>query len=309
MTRATTGTPRRAGALTTRVRAVYLESFGGPDVLRVGERPTPLVGPDTVLVRVQAAGVNPVDWKIREGHLQGAFPHVLPVVPGWDVAGDDVIGYVRKDVVSEDTYAELVSASERHLALRPPSVDVVQAGALPLAGLTALQSLDAVRVGAGDTVLVHAAAGGVGAFAVQLAAARGARVIGTASERNHDFLRSLGAEPVLYGERLVDAVQALAPDGVDAAVDYVGGEAIAQSAKLVRDPARSASNVDPAVAESGGTYCFVRPDALQLAQLVAMVDEGSLRVHVQQAFPLEQVADAHRLLEQGHVRGKLVLTV
>ncbi|SDQ72863.1 NADP-dependent oxidoreductase [Quadrisphaera sp. DSM 44207] len=307
------------------MRAVYQESFGGPDVLQVGERPDPLVGPDTVLVRVQAAGVNPVDWKIREGYLQGAFPHLLPVVPGWDVAGvveavgpavrdlavgDEVLGYVRKDVVSEGAYAELVSAGDRHLALKPPRVDVVQAGGLPLAGLTALQSLEAVRVGSGDTVLVHAAAGGVGHLAVQIAVARGARVIGTASERNHDFLRSLGAEPVAYGEGLVDAVRALAPEGVDAAVDYVGGEAIAQSAQLVRDPARSASNVDPtAIAEAGGVYCFVRPDPLQLAQLVAMVDEGALRVHVQQTFPLEQAADAHRLLQENHVRGKLVLTV
>jgi NADPH:quinone reductase-like Zn-dependent oxidoreductase len=307
------------------MRAVYLKSYGGPDVLQVGERPEPLVGPDTVLVRVRAAGVNPVDWKIREGYLQGAFPHVLPLVPGWDVAGvveavgpavhdlavgDEVLGYVRKDFVSEGAYAELVSASSRHLALKPPGVDVVEAAALPLAGLTALQSLDAVRVGAGETVLVHAAAGGVGAFAVQIAVARGARVLGTASERNHDFLRSLGAEPVSYGDGLVDAVRALAPDGVDASVDYIGGQAIGQAAELVREPRRSASNVDPAaVAETGGTYCFVHPDPLQLAQLAAMVDEGSVKVHVQQTFPLEQAADAHRLLEQGHVRGKLVLTL
>lgn len=306
------------------MRAVYQESFGGPDVLVVGEQPDPLRGPDTVIVRMRAAGVNPVDWKIREGSLQQAMRHVMPIVPGWDVAGvvesvgpavhdlaagDEVLGYVRKDVVSEGAYAELVAAFPRHLALKPPGVPFEDAAALPLAGLTALQSLDAVRLAAGETVLVHAAAGGVGHLAVQIARARGARVIGTASEGNHDFLRSLGAEPVTYGPGLVEAVRALAPDGVDAAVDYVGGEAIQQSAELTEDPTRTASNVDPgAVRAVGGLYCFVRPDAAELAQLAAMVDEGVLRVSVQQTFPLEQAADAMRLLEGGHVRGKLVLT-
>ncbi|MEO6881515.1 MAG: NADP-dependent oxidoreductase [Mycobacteriaceae bacterium] len=307
------------------MRAVYQESFGDRNVLQVGEQPDPLLGPDTIVVRVRAAGVNPVDWKIREGYLQQAFPHVLPLVPGWDAAGvvesvgpavrhlapgDEVLGYVRKDTVSDGTYAELVSASARHLARKPAAVGFDVAGALPLAGLTALQSLDAVGVSRGDTVLVHAAAGGVGHLATQLAVARGARVIGTASERNHEFLRALGAEPVAYGDGLVAAVRSLAPDGVDAAVDYVGGDAITASAELVADPARTASNVDPdAVAAVGGVYCFVQPDATQLAELVAMVDAGVLRVEIQERFPLDRAADAHQLLEDGHVRGKLVLTV
>lgn len=307
------------------MRAVYQEAFGDRTVLQVGEQPDPLLGPDTIVVRVRAAGVNPVDWKIREGYLQSAFPHVLPLVLGWDVAGvveavgpavrhlaagDEVAGYVRKDTVSDGAYAELVSASARHLARKPAGVGFDVAGALPLAGLTALQSLDAVGVREGDTVLVHAAAGGVGHLAVQLAVARGARVIGTASERNHEFLRSLGAEPVAYGDGLVAAVRSLAPDGVDAAVDYVGGDAITASAELVTDPARTASNVDPdAVIAVGGVYCFVQPNATQLAELVAMVASGVLRVEIQERFPLDRATDAHQLLEDGHVRGKLVLTV
>ena len=307
------------------MRAVFQSSYGGPDVLEIGELPDPLIGPDTITVRVRAAGVNPVDWKIREGYLQGAFPHQLPLVPGWDVAGvveavgpavrelavgDEVLGYVRKDLVSGGAYAELVSASSRHLARKPAGVPFEAAAGLPLAGLTALQSLDAVGASEGDVVLIHAGAGGVGHLAVQLAAARGARVIATASARNHDYLRSLGAEPVLYGDGLVDAVQSLVPDGVDAAVDYVGGAAIAQSAELVKDVGRTASNVDPAaVAAVGGLYCFVRPDSAQLAELVAMVERGALRVEVQQVLPLEQAAEAHRILQEGHVRGKLVLTV
>ncbi len=200
------------------MRAVFHESYGGPEVLRVGERPGPLVGPDTVLVRVRAAGVNPVDVKVGAGGLQGAFPSFLPTVPGWDAAGvveavgpsvrdvavgDEVLGYFRKDFVRDGTYAELVAGSSRHVTRKPPGLSWEVAGALPLAGLTAWQSLDAVGVAAGDVVLVHAAAGGVGHLAVQIAVARGARVIGTASERNHAFVASLGAEPVSYGDGLV----------------------------------------------------------------------------------------------------------
>src|ERR1700754_3431696 len=194
------------------MKAVALTEYGGPEVLSVRDLPEPLVGPDTVLIEVRAAGVNPVDWKIRQGYLQGAFPHHLPLIPGWDVAGvvkatgpavtayragDEVIGYARKDHVQHGTYAELVSAPDRVLAPKPHTIDFDHAAGLPLAGLTALQALRAVEVGTGDVVLVHAAAGGVGHLAVQIARELGAaRVIGTASERNHDFLRELGAEPV-----------------------------------------------------------------------------------------------------------------
>lgn len=306
------------------MRAVYHSSYGGPEVLEVGEQPDPVVGPDSVLVRVKAAGVNPVDFKVGAGYLQGAFPSFLPTIAGWDAAGvveavgpavrgfapgDEVLGYLRKDFVRDGCYADLVAGAPRHWARKPSALSWEVAGALPLAGLTAVQSLDAVRAGAGDTVLVHAASGGVGHLAVQIAKARGARVIGTASERNHDFVRSLGAEPVVYGDGLVEAVRALAPEGVDAAVDYIGGDAIRQSAELVSDPSRTASNVDPqAVAEAGGVYCFVTPHAEQLAQLAALVADGTVRVEVQEAFALERAADAWKAQMDGHVRGKLVLT-
>jgi NADPH:quinone reductase-like Zn-dependent oxidoreductase len=307
------------------MRAVYYESFGGPDVLTVGELPDPPVGPDGVLVRVRAAGVNPVDYKIRQGRLQGAYPWAFPIVPGWDVAGvveqvgpsvtefapgDEVIGYARKDHVQHGTYAQLVGVFPRHLARKPASVSFAEAAALPLAGLTAAQTLDAAGVGSGDVVLVHNASGGVGSFAVQLAAARGARVLGTASERNHDYLRSLRAEPVTYGDGLADRVAELAPGGVDAVVDFIGGDALANSPKLVKDPARIASVVDPAtVLGVGGRYVFVRPNPNQLAELSEMVDAGQLRIEVAATFPLEQAAQAHALVEDGHVRGKVVLTV
>ena len=311
----------------TAMKAIVLTEYGDADVLTLTELPDPLVGPDQVLVRVHAAGVNPVDHKIRAGYLRGAFPHHTPLIPGWDVAGevvdtgpavtdfrpgDRVFAYARKDHVQNGTYAELVSVSDRMLAHIPGAVTDVQAGALPLAGLTALQSLRAVGVHDGDTVLVHAAAGGVGHLAAQLAGLLGAgRVFGTASAANHDFLRSLGVQPLEYGDDLPKAVAAAAGgDGrVDAVLDYIGGQALQQSPELVRDPARHASVVDPGVRAQGGRYVFVRPEAAQLTWLGGLVASGDLRVEIARKFPLAEAADAHRLLEGGHVRGKLVLTV
>lgn len=307
------------------MKAITISSYGGPDVIELTERPDPVPGPDGVLVRVRASSVNPVDYKIREGYLQGAFPHHLPLILGWDVAGvveqvgpavteyqvgDEVFGYVRKDSVEHGTYAELVVAGLRHLSRKPSSLTFEQAAALPLAGLTALQCLDAVGVEQGETVLVHAAAGGVGSFAVQLAAARGARVIGTAGEANHDYLRGLGADPVTYGDGLADRVRALAPDGVDAVLDLVGGEALAVSPQLAGDPSRIVSITDAATALGfGGRYVFVRPDPNDLARLSALVEDGALRVEIARTVPLAQAAAAQQLVQDGHVRGKVVLTV
>ena len=307
------------------MRAAHITSYGGTEVLQVGELPDPVVGPDSVLVRVRAAGINPVDHKIRAGYLDGAFPSAFPLVLGWDVAGvveqvgpgvtehavgDEVIGYVRKDHVQHGTYAELVAGTPRHFAPKPSSASFDEAAGLPLAGLTALQSLEAAGVGRGDAVLVHAAAGGVGTFAVQLAAARGARVLGTASEGNHEYLRSLGAEPLVYGEGLAGRVRELAAGPVDVAIDLVGGEALDVSFDLVGDAARVVSVTDAAtVLERGGRYVFVRPDAAQLGALSRLVDDGTLRVEVSARFGLDDVAQAHALLEQGHVRGKVVLTL
>ena len=306
------------------MRAAFYDTYGSTDVLQVGNLPDPVTGPDDVLVRVAAAGVNPVDWKIRQGYLDGVFPARFPIVPGWDVAGtveavgpavtayvpgDRVLGYVRKDFVQDGTSAELVRAAVRHLAPLPAEVPFTSGGALPLAGLTALQALDAAEVSEGDTVLVHAAAGGVGAFAVQLAVARGARVIGTAGPGNADFLRSLGVEPVGYGDGLVERVRELA-EKVDAAVDLVGAEAIGSSFELVSDPSRVASVTDAAsVLAGGGRYVFVRPDPAQLAELAQLVATGTLRVEVSGAYPLQDVAAAHAQSETGHGRGKVVVTV
>lgn len=306
-----------------------MNTFGGPEVLELVELPEPLLGPDQVTLRVVGAGVNPVDWKIREGWLAQAFPHVFPVIPGWDVSGvvtrvgptvqgyklgDRVVGYVRKDWVQAGTYAELVTASPRHLAHVPDEVDLVAAAGLPLAGLTALQALRRAGIsadsGSGDTVLVHAAAGGVGYFAVQLARRFGARVIGTASRHNHEFLRAHGVEGVTYGDDLVKLVRAISPTGVDAAVDFVGGQAVPQSFELLADPSRLVTvAAGPAALAGGGQHHFVVPDAAELATLIGLVASGDLIIEVAARFPLAQAAAAQTEVQANHVRGKVVIEV
>ncbi len=289
--------------------------------LEIRELDTPRLGPGSVLVEVRAAGVNPVDWKVMAGGLEGMLDTAFPVVPGWDVAGvvvgvgldtpefavgDEVMAYARKTTVQGGTFAEQVSVPAWSVARKPASLSWEQAGGLPLAGGTALRTLDRLEVGEGDTVLVHAAAGGVGGLAVQIAVARGARVIGTASEANHDYLRGLGAEPVAYGDGVVDRIRALAPDGVDAVADFVGGQLDTTLAVLAPD-GRHASVADPAVTEHGGSHVWVRPLGSETERLAALVDEGKLTVEVAATFGLDDVAAAFELSRQGHTRGKIVI--
>ncbi|MET8160958.1 NADP-dependent oxidoreductase [Sphaerisporangium sp. NPDC005289] len=306
------------------MKAITLDKYGSADDLQVVEMPEPKVGPAEVLVRVKAAGVNPVDWKLAAGYLDPVMEVRFPLISGWDVAGvveavgmdageftvgDEVYGYIREDWAQNGAYAELVAANVRMLAAKPASLSWEQAAGVPLAGLTAYQSLRRVGVGPGDTVLVHAAAGGVGAFGVQIAVALGARVIGTASERNHDFLRSLGAEPVTYGEGLADRVRGLAPDGVDAVLDFVGGDAVETSLPLVRRPERIVSIASGEAEKHGGHLLWVRPDSAGLAELAELADAGKVTTHVEHTLPLEQAAEAWRLNESGRTRGKIVLTL
>ncbi|MER6958267.1 NADP-dependent oxidoreductase [Streptomyces sp. NPDC000618] len=307
------------------MKAISYSRYGGPETLAYGDVRDPKVGPDSVLVKVRAAAVNPVDWKCREGYLDPILDAVFPVVPGWDVSGvvvqlgvsvteyavgDEVIGYVREDFLSRGTFAEYVAAPVRTLARKPRNLTWEEAAALPLAGLTAYQVLTGgLRVKRGETVLVHAAAGGVGSIAVQLAAHLGARVIGTASEANHDFVRSLGGEPVTYGEGLAERVRGLAPEGVDAAFDTVGGDTLKVSANLLAPEGRLVSIADGDVVGYGGRYQWVRPDVEDLTRLAELAEQGVVSVHVSDTFPLERAADAHRLNQEGRTRGKIVVTV
>ena len=305
------------------MKAVTYDNYGDPDVLEVGEHADPRVGPGELLVRVRATSVNPVDWKVMSGALDPLMNARFPVIPGWDVAGvveqvgldvadyavgDDVLAYARKDWVEEGTFAELVSVPVRTAAHKPAGVDWADAGSLPLAGLTAWQTLHRLGTTQGDTVLVHAGSGGVGSFAIQIARHLGARVIATASKRNHELLRDLGAEPVEYGDGLVERVRALAPDGVDVVVDYVG-DVLEQTLAVLAPGGRHGSIVDGSVAEHGGLYMWVHPDSGDLTELVQLVEQGEVRVVIDRPYPLEQAAQAFEASKEGRTRGKIAVTV
>jgi len=305
------------------MRAVTYECYGDPEVLSVTEMPKPKVGPGEILVRVRSVSVNPVDWKIMAGGLDAMMDAIFPVVPGWDVAGvveevgidtpefaagDEVIAYARKDVVHGGTFAEFVTVPVRCAARKPASASWNEAAGLPLAGLTAYQVLTRLGVEKGSTVLVHGASGGVGRMGVQIARDLGARVIGTASEKNHDMLRELGAEPVTYGDGLADRVKEMAPEGVDVVADFVGGVVDVTTAVLA-EGGRHGSIADPDVLKAGGRWMWVRPDADDLAHLSQMVDDGRLRVDVAETFPFEKARDAFELSQEGHTSGKSVVVV
>jgi len=306
------------------MRAVVVEQWGGPETLveREVERPEP--GLNEVLVRVHAAGVNPVDWKTRaSGALieWGAVPAV-----GWDVSGtieavgpgvsihrpgDEVFGmplFPRQ----AGGYAEYVVAPARHFAPKPAGLTHVDAAALPLAALTAWQALvDVADVRPGQRVLVHAAAGGVGHFAVQIAKARGAHVIGTASAAKHDLVRELGADEVIdyRAVRFEDAVS-----DVDVVLDGLGGETAERSLKVLRSGGRLITLPGPddvPAARDGvrASWMLVEPDHLGLREIAALVERGAVKPVVETVLPLAEAAEAHRIGELGRTTGKIVLTV
>jgi NADPH:quinone reductase-like Zn-dependent oxidoreductase len=292
------------------MKAMAYDAYGSDDVLTLCDLPDPKVGPGEVRIRVRRAGVNPVDWKVMSGGLDGLMDVVFPVgidTPEFEV-GDEVVAYARKDVVHGGTFAELVSMSVRGVVRKSSALSWDEAGGLPLTGLTALQTLDRLLVTASDTVLVHGGAGGVGALAVQIAKARGARVIATASPTNHEFLSDLGAIPVAYGDSVVERVREVAPDGVDVVADFVGGVREVTMAVLAAG-GRQASIADASVLETGGSWFWVRPSAEGLAELGRLADAGQLRVPVADVLPLEELPAAFALSREGHVRGKLVISV
>ena len=311
------------------MRAIVQHSFGPPEVLEMEERPLPEPWATEVRVRVEAAGVNPVDWKTRAG-LGAAARSGLPLTVGWDVAGvvDAVGPGVTRFAVGDPVfgmpwfprqaaaYAEFVTAPSRHFARRPDGLSAVEAGGLPLAGLTAWQCLvDIAEVKPGQRVLVHAGAGGVGHLAVQIAKARGAHVIATASAAKHDLLAELGVdEPVDYRSRQFEEV--LEP--VDVVYDLIGGDVAVRSLQVLQPdgimislPSAAAGAAVEAGRARGlrTTGMLVEPDGDGLQELAALVDTGAVRVRVAETFPLDRAADAHRLGEQGRTAGKIVLTI
>ncbi len=313
------------------MRAVAEDEFGGPVALM--DLPIPEIRADEILIRVKAAGVNPFDWKVADGALRGEMEHRFPLILGFDAAGvvvrlgadvtglaegDEVYGYLSKPVIGEGTYAEYVGAPASIVARKPESFGFAEAAALPMPALTAIDLVDTVDLREGTTVLIVGATGGVGSYAIQLAARRDARVIATARRENEAFARELGAAETIDHTRkdLVNAVRAAHPDGIEAVIDVVSdAEALGRVAELVRGGGRLASSVYAAdvegLAERGveATNVGMQPNARRLEELSQMVDAGALSVRLERTFPLEKAPQALDESRTGHVRGKIVLLV
>lgn len=308
------------------MQAVRFHSYGGPEVLALEEIPLPETGSGEVLIRVHAAGVNPLDWKIRDGHVRAWLKHRLPLIPGWDVSG--VVAAVASDVTSFKTgdevygmlnflrdgaYAEYVATPTLNLAFKPDSLDHIQAAAVPLTSLTAWQSLfEVADLRSGQTVLIHAASGGVGHFAVQFARWKGAGVIGTTSAANESFVRGLGADEVIDYRtvRFEEKVQ-----DVDVVLDTMGGDTQERSWQVIKKGGILVSTLGISSQEAAATHgvrgegIMVHPDPAQLGRIAGLIDEGNVKPAVTTVLPLSEAGRAHELSQAGHVRGKVVLRV
>ena len=311
-------------------RAVVATAFGGPEALAVIETPVSPPGPGEVLISVRAAGTNPIDYKLYSG-VMGQDPARLPMRPGSEAAGvvteaadgvsgpggpvragDEVVAYPIAGAYADDVVVPAASVIPK-----PTTLSFEEASGMMLTGVTAAHALTVTQVGAGDTILVHGASGGVGLMAVQLAVTAGARVIGTASESGHALLREFGAEPVTYGAGLEERVRALALGGVDAAVDCAGGdEALDTSLALVADRGRIVTIVASRRAFGAGIKVIGRAPgadpgteirAAARLELARLASDGKLRVVVAATYPLADAAAAHRALATGHAHGKIVL--
>ena len=310
----------------TTMKAVRIHAYGGPEVLVYEDTPLPAIADDDVLIRVYAAAVNPVDWIIRAGHLQEFLPYTLPLTLGWDVSGvveavgadvtsfkpgDEV--YARPNIARDGAYAEYIAVKASEVAVKPKTVDHVHAAAVPLAAITAWHCLfESAQLAAGQRVLIHAAAGGVGSYAVQFAHWKGAEVIGTASARNHDFLVELGANQVIDYQttQFEDVVEP-----VDVVFDTMGGDVQERSWQVLKPGGILVSVVSPpseaqaSAHHCRGAYVFIQPRADWLAEIAQLIDAGQVKPIVDAVLPLSQAAEAHQLSESGHTRGKIVFQV
>ncbi|MCW9708453.1 NADP-dependent oxidoreductase [Fodinibius salsisoli] len=310
------------------MKAALYDSFGDPEQVKVGDIDPPEVGEGEVLVRIEAAGVNPVDAAVQRGHLQGRLPHTFPIIPGWDMAGvieergfsarrfevgDAVFGYARRPVVQWGTFAEYVVIPESYLAKQPQSIPATEAGAIPLTGLTAYQSIfDAGRLEAEETILILGASGGVGSFAIQLAKTEGAEVIGVASQSNHDYMKQLGADATIdyHSEHIGEATLDIAPEGVDLIFDCSSGESMQQSLSALKNDGKLVSilntgeNLDPDI---DFEYVFVEPNSSQLDTLADLVDADKLDIHISKTYSLDETPQALQNIEQRHTKGKTII--
>ncbi len=308
------------------MKAVRIHRYGGREVLSIDNIPLPDIAPNDVLVRVVAASINPVDWKVREGYLAQMIPHALPLTLGWDVSGVvETVGarvtqwqagdavFARPDIARNGTYAEYVAVRASECARKPRTISHVEAASLPLAGITAWEAMmDTARVQAGQRVLVQAGSGGVGSLAVQLVKAAGATVIATASGRNRALVESLGVDQFV-DYTTTKVAEAVEP--VDAVFDTIGGEVQEAAWSILKPGGIQVSIISPPSEEKAAQlgvragFVFIGPNAPVLERLATMVDGGRLRPIVGAEFALEDIAAAHALSESGRAVGKIVLYV
>ena len=303
------------------MKAIRIHQYGGPEVLAQVEMQRPTPGPNEVLIKVQAASVNPIDWKLRAGYVKDVFPLTFPSTLGWDVsgtveeAGATVTQFKRGDEVyallEGGGYAEYATAKETVVARKPRTLDHIQAAAVPVAGLTAWQTLfEVAQLSAGQKVLIHAAAGGVGNFAVQFAKARGAHVIGTASSKNQAFLRESGVDTAVDYQktRFEEVVR-----DVDVVLDTIGGDTLERSFKVLKKGGILVSLVQPPSQESATKYGVralfygAHASSSDLAEIAKLIDNGKVKPVVETVLPLAEARRAHELSQSGHTRGKIVL--
>jgi NADPH:quinone reductase-like Zn-dependent oxidoreductase len=308
------------------MKAVVVHEYGGPEVLKLEDIPRPEPGENEILVRVIAAGVNPVDGLIRSGKFAQFFNTKLPLIPGYDIAGvvektgakitrfkagDAVYAYIG--LKEGGGYAEYAIATEKEVAAKPKSIGYVEAAAIPVVALTAWQALiDTAKLSAGQTVLIHGGSGGVGSFAIQIAKSRGAKVIATASTPNQDFLKQLGADVAIdYTKTKFEN----AAKDVDVVLDSVGKDTLARSYRVLKKGGFIVSLVArPDQAELTkrqirGAPLDVEPNSEELAEIGRLIDEQKIKVVVSQTFPLNEAAKAQQQADTGHTRGKIVLKV
>jgi NADPH:quinone reductase-like Zn-dependent oxidoreductase len=308
------------------MKAIRIHKYGGPEVLQYEDvrRPKPQAG--EVLVRVHAAGVNPFDWKVREGQMKDSWPYQFPLILGWDLSGViEKLGrgvsrfkigdrvYSLADPTRNGAYADYIVVRESELALKPNSLHHVQAAAVPLSGLTAWHALfDAAELQPGQRVLIHGGAGGVGHYAVQLAKWRGAYVIATASAKNHELLETLGADEVI--DYNTQRFESIARD-VDVVLDTVGGETQERSWQVLKKGGilvslvRSPSDEKARALGVRGAMIENRPDGAALAEIAKIIDSGKLKPVLNRILPLSEARRAHELSQSGRTHGKIVLRV
>jgi NADPH:quinone reductase-like Zn-dependent oxidoreductase len=308
------------------MKAVRIHAYGDRSVLQFEDAPKPAIARDEALVRVVAAAVNPIDWKIRQGHLKTMVPYVFPLTLGWDFSGviealgSEVSGlavgdavFSRPDIRRDGSYAEYVAVRAVEIARKPKTISHIEAASIPLVGITAWETIVSVgNLVAGQKALIHAASGGVGSLAVQIAKSRGAHVVATTSSANIELVRSLGADQVIdyRNQRFTDKVK-----DVDVVVDTVGGDVQASSWSVLRRGGILVSTVSvPSIERAAAlgvrsAFVLISPNAAVLDQLAGLVDAGKLRPLIGGEFALRNVADAHALSESGRTVGKIVLYV